>query len=156
MSFIVNLCPFHFIDFALASFAVYTTTITRPLSHIHSLPIPKHPLHSLLLNVVQEVEEVSGPTLQDMEQEGDTAPATPFTYSPRKQNPSHPPSETSMTQRHQLKIISKPETVPITSEQHHLTIDSDPVLPTIRTLEEIINEETITSNPSAQHHYRDH
>ena len=155
--------PFHYIDFRLASIAVYTTTITRPIYHIHSLlyihslhSFTKHQIHSLLLIGVQEVEEVSGPTLQDTEQEGDTAAVTINTSSTRKQLPSHPPSEPSITQRPQLEIISTPENEPIPSQHRHHTIDSDSVPPTIRSLVEIINEETITSNPSAHDHYPDH
>ena len=74
--------PSHFLDFALAWSAVYTTTITRPLHHKHSLlyihslnSFAKHSIHSILLKVVQDVHEVSGPTRQDSEQEGDTPPA---------------------------------------------------------------------------------
>ena len=104
------------------------------------------------MNGVEEVEELTGPTLQDTEQECDRAPATNIISSPRKQFPSQPALETSTTQRPKLEIISKPEHVHIPSEQHQPTIESDPVPPTIRKLEEILHEETITTNRSAHDH----
>ena len=103
----------------------------------------KYPVHSLPLNGVRELEEVSAPIIQDKQQEEDTAAATPITSSPstpRKHIPSNNTSE---------------PTIPEPSEEEDPTMDSDPVLPSIRSLEETINVEPITSNPSANDHYLD-
>ena len=90
------------------------------------------------MNGVQELEEGSGPTHQDNEQ-GVTAAATIIASTPLQLLPSHPPSETSITQ---------------TSEQDTHPIESDPVPATSR---EEKSEETITtSNARAHDHYPYH
>ena len=84
-------------------------------------------LHSLQMNGVHEVEEVSAPrvTLQDTEQERVTASIATL--------PSTPP---------QSEIL-----IPEPSQQHPPTIDSDPVPPPSRV--ENIDDTIRTSNPAA-------
>ena len=88
-------------------------------------------------------------TLEQTEQEADTAAASALSSTP-------PQSKIIIHQPPQSEIISIPDSEPIGSQKHHPTIDSDRVPPTIRSFEETIIAEPITTNQSAQVHNPDH